>query len=166
MIKRCHDPKAPQYVYYGERGVAVCARWRGQRRNGEQFGSVDGFHKFVADMGPKPSRAHSIDRINPFGGYDPENCRWATPAEQYQNMRTPINVYPVEYRGETRMLAEWERTLGLCKGRLRRALQAGIPPAAALRAEVAIKDADIPRHGRRAFYKDVYTEFAWLYPDH
>ena len=75
MKQRCENTKNISYPYYGGVGTSVCSRWK------------DSFVLFRKDMGPRPSKAHSIDRINPFGNYEPGNCRWATPAEQMRNMR-------------------------------------------------------------------------------
>ena len=55
-------------------GKTVCARW-------------DSFANFLADMGPRPTRLHTLDRIENAGNYEPANCRWATKAEQQRNRR-------------------------------------------------------------------------------
>ncbi len=74
MKFRCENPKARNYKRYGGRGIKVCARWR------------DSYPTFLADMGPRPSPAHSIDRYpNNDGDYEPTNCRWATRSEQERN---------------------------------------------------------------------------------
>lgn len=108
--KRCLNPKAQNYPRYGGRGVWVCARW------------MHDYKAFFDDMGPKPSPAHSIDRINADGGYTcgkcddcasrgvPLNCRWATAAEQQRNKR---NSKFVTVRGETKTVAEWAEISGI-----------------------------------------------------
>jgi hypothetical protein len=53
----------------------VCERWRGP----------DGFTNFLADVGERPSRAHSLDRVDNSKGYEPGNCRWATFGQQARN---------------------------------------------------------------------------------
>lgn len=73
MRQRCTNPKFRSYAYCGAKGVRVCERW-------------ERFENFVADMGERPD-GMSIDRIDPFGNYEPTNCRWATRAQQDANTR-------------------------------------------------------------------------------
>jgi hypothetical protein len=85
LIKRCTNPKATDFRYWGGRGIVVCDRWR----YGE-FG-LSGFECFFADMGRRPSPVYSIDRRDNDGNYEPGNCRWATRSEQQKNKR-PIKL--------------------------------------------------------------------------
>lgn len=74
MKQRCSNPKRPDYIYYGARGITVCERW-------------NKFANFIADMGLRPTIDHSLDRIDHNGNYELSNCRWATKIEQNRNKR-------------------------------------------------------------------------------
>ncbi len=79
MKQRCYNPNSNFYHRYGGRGITVCDRWR------------DSFEAFLDDIGLKPSRKHSIDRIDGEGNYEPGNVRWASPSVQ-QNNRGDYNA--------------------------------------------------------------------------
>ena len=79
MHSRCSNPNDPAYKNYGGRGISICKRWNDPSL-------------FIADMGPRPTPKHTLDRINSDKNYVPRNCRWATRREQLQNKRNTVWV--------------------------------------------------------------------------
>lgn len=98
MVSRCCNKNHADYPHYGGRGIIVCERWRSS------------FVSFLQDMGERPSKRHSIDRIDTTAGYSPGNCRWATQKEQQRNR---IDTRVVEYSGARRTLADWAEIVGI-----------------------------------------------------
>lgn len=96
MKARCYNPRAGRFDRYGGRGIVVAKRW------------LDDFGQFLADMGPKPSPRHELDRINNDHGYEPGNCRWASRQEQMRNTSATLHL---TFRGETLSLVEWSQRL-------------------------------------------------------
>lgn len=97
MMQRCYRENAPEYKYYGARGINVCEKWHK-------------FEGFLEDMGERPSKELSLDRIDPNGNYEPRNCRWADILTQTNNTRR--NVY-YDYKGEKKTIAELARIAGV-----------------------------------------------------
>lgn len=120
MLRRCSQSK---YKYYRGRGIAVCERWKT-------------FANFLADMGPRPSLKHTLDRINNDGNYEPGNVRWATTAEQNLNRR---NTLWVEHEGERVRLFDLLERLGIKKSVVYARLSIGWPLEKALTEPVRSK---------------------------
>lgn len=117
MLKRCYDRGHRSWSNYGGRGISVCERWR--------LSVAD----FVADMGPRPSPKHTIDRIDNDGNYEPGNCRWSTRSQQSSNTRNTIRVCAL---GTQLTVAEWESRTGIRASVIRHRLRAGWSPEAAV----------------------------------
>lgn len=98
MKDRCYDEKDKFYHNYGGRGIRVCRRW------------LNSYADFLADMGRKPSRKHTLDRIKNNGNYTPANCRWATLKEQSRNRRTNRIL---SMGGKRRCLVAWSELTGI-----------------------------------------------------
>lgn len=98
MKVRCYNRNCPEFHMYGGRGIAMCDEWR------------DDFSAFLRDVGPRPGRGYSVDRIDNDGNYEPGNVRWATMRQQSNNTRRNVIL---TYDGKTLTLAQWARYLGI-----------------------------------------------------
>lgn len=96
MIRRCTVPTEKSYARYGGRGIMVCERWRR-------------FENFVEDMGERP-KGTTLERKDNDGNYEPDNCKWATRAEQMRNMR--VNRH-LTANGKTMIVRDWSHERNL-----------------------------------------------------
>jgi len=89
MKRRCLDPSRPDFRYYGALGVQVCPQW---------LAKPGGFEQFLEDLGKRP-HGFTLDCINPYGHYEPENCRWKESLENSASNRY-ASSYHEQYRDE------------------------------------------------------------------
>jgi hypothetical protein len=101
---RCLNPNDKSYKNYGGRGIQVCDRWK------------ESFELFIKDMGWRPNKNYSIERINYDGNYCPENCKWIHKSEQTKNTR---RVKLIEYNGSLYCLSDLCRLLKLSYSTMR-----------------------------------------------
>lgn len=80
MKTRCTNPASKKYRNYGAAGIRCLFK---------------NFDEFFAELGPRPSRKHSVDRKDPIGDYAPGNVRWATATEQQANKRPRRQVFSI-----------------------------------------------------------------------
>lgn len=113
MLVRCYNANNKTYQSYGARGIRVCDRWR------------ESFENFFADMGARPSKEYSLDRVDPNGNYEPIHpvsgeiqVRWATIKTQSRNKRKSLFL-PHPTTGARVPAAEVAEFLGLSYQQLR-----------------------------------------------
>jgi hypothetical protein len=94
MRRRCllgSRGKRPDYA-----NIKICERWQE-------------YSNFLEDMGERPEGT-SLDRIDAFGDYEPENCRWATASQQQRNKKSSRTL---TYNGETKSIHDWSEQFGV-----------------------------------------------------
>ena len=115
MMRRCYTVDDKDYPRYGGKGVGVCDPWHS-------------YSTFVQDMG-EPEGAQTLDRIDPYGDYNPDNCRWASLATQARNIRSRPSksghrgIYAVEGgKWLAAITTDKKKFYGICRGSLEEAL--------------------------------------------
>lgn len=101
MRARCNKPNNTGWEKYGAKGIRVCDEWNN---------SFEPFKEWALQNGYSDNL--TLDRIDPHGNYEPENCRWATQRVQQNNRSN--NVF-LTYKGETKRLLEWSEKTGISR---------------------------------------------------
>lgn len=108
MIQRTCNPNCPMYARYGGAGIGVCKSWQT-------------FEGFMADMGEVPDGL-TLERIDNSKGYEPNNCKWTTYAEQNRNKSSTKKL---TLNGRTQVAADWAAELGLTDSQIYKRIRRG-----------------------------------------
>lgn len=90
MRQRCDNPNDAAYKHYGARGIVYCDEWKT-------------FENFIADVGLKPSKTYTLERLDTNGNYERSNVVWADIVTQRNNTRNSVRV---PYKGELLTIKE------------------------------------------------------------
>lgn len=80
MKSRCENEKSESYKWYGAKGVRVCDSWQDYKIF-KEWALANGYDEKAKQW------ECTIDRINPYGNYEPNNCRWVSMKVQNNNKR-------------------------------------------------------------------------------
>ena len=113
MKKRCRTESDTNFKYYGGKGISVCDEWVNSFESFEDWSIKNGYSENL-----------TLDRINPEGNYEPDNCRWADWVTQGNNRSN--NVF-IMFEGEEMTKAEAARKIGISSQLLQYRYDRGIP---------------------------------------
>ncbi|MFA7132724.1 MAG: hypothetical protein WC108_05435 [Bacteroidales bacterium] len=105
MKARCLNKNRKDYQRYGAIGIGINEEWKEYMSFKKDM--HDSYSKHCGMYGDKET---TLDRIDNTKGYFKENCRWATPKEQSNNMKTN---HLITYDGKTQSLALWADEIGI-----------------------------------------------------
>lgn len=112
MLRRCREDYHQADVYY-YRGIKVYDEWQ-NFRTFALWALANGYQNDL-----------TLDRVDNFKGYSPDNCRWTTWKAQENNKRNNVNI---TYMGKTQTLKQWSEELNLTYGMLKQRYRKGIVP--------------------------------------
>lgn len=101
--RRCYNKNCKDYIDYGAKKIVMSNSWK------------NSFFNFIHDMGKRPNKNYSIDRINNKKGYNKYNCRWADTYTQSANRR---NVKQITFKNKSMHLNDWARFLNIKRSTL------------------------------------------------
>ena len=121
--KRCCDPANAQYEKYGGRGIRICAQWLDDDSSEEKSGFLN-FYNWAIENGYTEDLM--LDRIDPDRDFCPENCRWVSRKQRWNNNKNnhyiTLNLGFKYYKYSVR---EWSRISGIPDGSIYSRLRFG-----------------------------------------
>lgn len=122
MWRRCEDENHKDFQAY--KGRKPPDSWRD-------------FKVFMDYMGPRPSKTHSLERVDNSRGYGPGNTVWATRVEQNNNKSNSVYL---THNGVTKTCPEWARELSVSPTTIMNRFKAGTWPATRVTYKFRVDD--------------------------
>jgi hypothetical protein len=122
MLRRCLKKSRREYKNYGGTGVSVYQEWK------DDF---DVFCNWAINNGYSDNL--TLDRIDPFGNYVPNNCRWITIQEQQRNRKHHLEFL---ISGELKRAWECESIAGIPALTIRQRIARGWTPERAVSEKI------------------------------
>ena len=113
MVKRCRPGNSNSCANYYQAGIRVCEEWL-DYKNFKEWALKNGYEKEL-----------TIDRIDVYGNYEPNNCRWVGSKEQSMNKK---NTLYVTYKGKEYKLKELCEQEGFSYSQLKTRIYRGWDP--------------------------------------
>lgn len=122
MKTRCNNPNATRFNTWGGKGINVCEEWN----------DFEIFKNWAISNGYSDDL--TLDRIDPNGNYEPDNCRWVT--VEVQNINKDC-VPKYEYQGITFCQSQVFELFGVKRTTFQSRLKRGLTVEEALKGYVA-----------------------------
>lgn len=132
MRGRCNNPGNTSYKYYGAKRIKVCNEWD----------NYEVFRNWALTHGYKDNL--TIDRINTYGNYCPENCRWVSRKEQDRNKTTN---HLLTFGNKTQCITDWCEALHINVNTVNKRLRLGWSVEQALLTPVRINKTKGEKNG-------------------
>ena len=95
----CLNKNFSTYYKYGGKGIQICDEWKNNFVLFKNWALSNGYNDNL-----------TIDRIDPYGNYEPSNCRWINIKGQENNK---TNNHLITFNGEIHTMAEWGDITGI-----------------------------------------------------
>jgi len=132
---RCFNQSNPAYDSYGGRGITIYKYW---------IRDYISFKNYIlSELGERPTKDHSLDRIDNNGNYEPGNLRWGSRSTQTINQRVRVDntsgykgiskakngkwVSSISYKNEKYHLGYFENKIDAVKARDRHIIKNNFP---------------------------------------
>lgn len=109
MMRRCYYPDKIHKKYYNN--IKVCEEWKNSI-NFCKWADENGYEKGL-----------TLDRLDVFGDYCPENCRFVSKEEQQKHNKR--NLSKLTINGTTKTITEWARENGIRENTIRMRIKYG-----------------------------------------
>lgn len=119
MKERCSNPHNKSFARYGGRGIHVCEEWESDFSVFEAWAHRNGYQPEL-----------TIDRIDNNAGYNPDNCRWVSQAEQNRNYS---RNHFLTIGNETKCIADWADISGVNRATIAFRIKSGLTPEQAIK---------------------------------